>query len=142
MISIGVIAVVMAAVTPFLVSSISLTNSQRGRQIAVELAGEAIEEVRLLKPSALVSLPASAPLASVNGLPYALNREVETCYRPVGGDQSCRTGGAPGDVPFVRVVVGVTWRDRHCDHSLCTYRTSTLISTATTNPLFTSGATS
>lgn len=53
MMSMFVIGTVMAAVAPFLVTSVALSNRQRADQAAVQVANGAIERVRALKPQFL-----------------------------------------------------------------------------------------
>ena len=55
MISIMVISVVMGALTAFFVSGMSLTRMQGGRQVAAQLAVDAVERVRKLEPASLLS---------------------------------------------------------------------------------------
>jgi prepilin-type N-terminal cleavage/methylation domain-containing protein len=47
-VSIAIIGIVMASLTTFFVTTMSVTNQQRGRQVAVQLAADATERVRAL----------------------------------------------------------------------------------------------
>lgn len=95
-------------------------------------------------PSAAANAGADAPLPTV-GVPVEVNRTsyeqwfyVGRCWQPVGGG-ACGTGpAASGDVPFFRVVVAVTWRERRCAAGLCSYVTSTLVSSVAREPVFNS----
>jgi prepilin-type N-terminal cleavage/methylation domain-containing protein len=54
-VSIAVIGVVMSALTTFFVTTMAVTNQQRGRQVAVQLAADATERVRALDSSQLIA---------------------------------------------------------------------------------------
>ncbi|PRY27908.1 putative Ig domain-containing protein [Pseudosporangium ferrugineum] len=53
--SIVVIGTVMASVAPFLVRSLNVSDQQRGDQIAVQVANDALERVRGLDPTSLLT---------------------------------------------------------------------------------------
>ncbi|MET0495480.1 MAG: putative Ig domain-containing protein [Actinoplanes sp.] len=55
LVSIAVIVTVMAAVAPFLTESLMVSNQQRGRQVAIQVANDALERVRALDPSSLLT---------------------------------------------------------------------------------------
>jgi prepilin-type N-terminal cleavage/methylation domain-containing protein len=55
MIAIAVIGTVMAAMAPFLAQSMVVTSDQRSSQVAVEIANDALERVRALKPTSLLA---------------------------------------------------------------------------------------
>ena len=54
-VSIGLIAVVMAAFTTFFVSTVAFTNQQRATQVATQIANSAVEAIRALPASDLVN---------------------------------------------------------------------------------------
>jgi prepilin-type N-terminal cleavage/methylation domain-containing protein len=177
LVSIMVIGVVMVALTAFFVNTTSITNRQRGQQTAIQLADDAIEQVRALKGAALPTgrtgtgtdaqwstagadvLPyltgmrkATDPAPSgdpvlpfnaeqvINGVAYTQHWYLGTCWQaPAGGD--CAGTQLTGYVELFRVVVAVTWPDRRCAGSHCTYVTSTLVSGAESEPVFNSNDT-
>jgi prepilin-type N-terminal cleavage/methylation domain-containing protein len=53
LVSIAVIGIVMTSVAPFLVRSLALADQQRGKQVAIQVANDALERVRALDPSSL-----------------------------------------------------------------------------------------
>ena len=53
-VSIMVVGIVMGALTAFFVSGMSLTRMQGGRQVAVQLAVDAVERARKLEPASLL----------------------------------------------------------------------------------------
>lgn len=85
---------------------------------------------------ATATLPTSPTQAIVvGGLTYWQNWYVGTCWQPKvsSGEVTC---AATGTVRFFRVVVAVTWQDKHCAASTCAYVTSTLVNSASTDPVF------
>ncbi len=80
-------------------------------------------------------LPTTAKAVTVNGLSYGQNWYVGRCWQPLAGG-GCGATPASGDVEFFRVVVAVTWPARQCASSVCSYVTSTLVSSTPTDPLF------
>jgi prepilin-type N-terminal cleavage/methylation domain-containing protein len=55
MVAIALIGTVMAALTPFFAQSLGLTAQQRGKQVAIQVAGDAVERARAVKGSSLLS---------------------------------------------------------------------------------------
>ena len=55
LVAIAVIGTVMTAVAPFLVQSFAVVGQERGRQVAVQVANDALERARALDPSSLVA---------------------------------------------------------------------------------------
>lgn len=53
-VALAVIGTVMTAMAPFLVKSVVMVYQQRGEQAAVEIANDALERARALKPSSLL----------------------------------------------------------------------------------------
>jgi type II secretory pathway pseudopilin PulG len=85
-------------------------------------------------------LPTTAKYVTVNGISYGQNWYVGKCWQPqAGGD--CGATQTTGFVEFFRVVVAVAWSERHCPGSTCSYVTSTLVSSASGEPLFNSNPT-
>ncbi|MBB2946606.1 prepilin-type N-terminal cleavage/methylation domain-containing protein [Actinoplanes lutulentus] len=54
-VALAIVSITLLASTPFFVASLNNVNSQRGRQAAIQLANTAIEQVRGLQGSALLS---------------------------------------------------------------------------------------
>jgi len=175
LVALGLIGVVMAALTAFFVATASTTSRQGGAQSAAQLADDAVELVRSLRGSALASgrdktssdtqwsapvagaaswltgmsetwdsaaaypagrtaaLPTSPTVVTVAGVPYSQSWYVGTCWQPAAGGD-CVTGG--GTVPFYRVVVAVTWPERHCSGGTCSYLSATLVGSNTKDPVF------
>jgi prepilin-type N-terminal cleavage/methylation domain-containing protein len=155
------IGVVMGALTTFYVNSMSIMNHQRGKQTAIQLASSGVERVRALKASDLATAPASSPTATpcstpvpVTGVDVAGLQQwdddcpslgisyhrywyVGKCWQQAGRGECTGTTAA---VELFRVVVAVTWSDKNCQSSACTYATSTMVSGGS-DPLFTPGTT-
>jgi prepilin-type N-terminal cleavage/methylation domain-containing protein len=175
-VAIALVGIVMASMSAFLVSSMTVTSQQSGRKGAIQIADDATELVRALKGSALLTgrdytsvdaqwnnpttgvspylstmseawdttvtsggasapLPTSPKSVTLNGVAYGQHWYVGRCWQPTaGGDCAAATG----DVPFFRVVVAVTWTAKNCPASACSYVTTTLVSSAASDPLFNS----
>jgi prepilin-type N-terminal cleavage/methylation domain-containing protein len=173
MVSIMLIGIILTALTSFFVSTNSVTNYQRGKQVAVQLAGDAAERVRGLQGSAVIvgrdadstanqvqvpgvaaylvdattvsdssaptgtgataALPTAPRDAVVNGITYRQHWYVGACWQALGGGDCSKT---VQEVAFYRIVVAVTWSDRRCPSSACTYVTSTLVSSVSQDPVF------
>src|SRR5690349_11982829 len=52
-VALALIGMFMAALGPFLTTSLSVTNTQRARQVAIQLAGDAMEQARSLTGAGL-----------------------------------------------------------------------------------------
>jgi len=82
-------------------------------------------------PLPAATLTTSALTSRVNGVDYQQHWFVGRCWQVVGGgDCAIRDG-----VPFLKVVVAVTWPERNCPGD-CTFVTATLISSAVDEPVF------
>jgi prepilin-type N-terminal cleavage/methylation domain-containing protein len=175
-VAIALVGVVMASLSAFLVTSVSVTSQQSGRKGAIQAADDATELVRALKGSALLTgrdyntvhtqwqagmtgglssylstmaeawdttaatgsgatapLPTTSKSVTLNGVTYGQSWYVGRCWQPTaGGDCAAATG----DVGFFRVVVAVTWTEKHCPASACSYVATTLVSSAAGDPVF------
>jgi prepilin-type N-terminal cleavage/methylation domain-containing protein len=83
-------------------------------------------------------LPTIARTVVVNGISYDENFYVGRCWQPQGGGDCVKL---PSYVEFFRVIVAVTWPEQHCPNAICSYVTSTLVSSAAGDPVFNSNAT-
>ncbi len=86
---------------------------------------------------ATAPLPTSPKVVTVNGISYGQNWYIGRCWQPQagGGCGATQTVGL-AYVELFRVVVAVTWPERHCASSTCSYVTSTLVSSASGEPVF------
>ncbi|NMO53279.1 prepilin-type N-terminal cleavage/methylation domain-containing protein [Actinoplanes sp. TBRC 11911] len=112
LVALTLVIVVMASVSPYLVKSFAFVALQRGDQVAAQLANSTLEQVRALKPSALVSgrsqAEAAAQFAAAPAIPelasylaqvtpaydphYATNdEEITTDPQPVTVDKTVYT---------------------------------------------------
>jgi prepilin-type N-terminal cleavage/methylation domain-containing protein len=64
LVALTLVIVVMASVSPYLIKSFAFVALQRGDQVASQLANSTLEQVRALKPSALVSGRSQAEAAA------------------------------------------------------------------------------
>jgi hypothetical protein len=80
-------------------------------------------------------LPTTAQTVTLGGVRYSQSWYLGRCWQPpAGGD--CGATQPAGAVELVRVVVAVTWPDRHCAAGTCSYVTATLVSGASREPVF------
>ena len=89
---------------------------------------------------ATAQLPTTAQGTDVNGVHYLQNWYVGRCWQPVAGGD-CQKDSSAGPVVFYRVIVAVTWPEKHCTAGTCSFVTSTLVNTASDSPLFNSNQT-
>jgi hypothetical protein len=85
---------------------------------------------------ASAALPTTGVVTRVNGVDYTQNWYLGECRQQLGISGSCDDPSAPDpdpalDVPFLRVVVAVTWTGRPCTGGVCVYLTTTLMTPAT-----------
>jgi len=92
-VALAVLSVTMLASAPFFVNSLTNVNRQRTRQAAVQLAGTAMEQVRGLKGSALLTGRSTlATQAQFNAAPAAVAPYLATMQ--VVGDPMITTAGS------------------------------------------------
>jgi prepilin-type N-terminal cleavage/methylation domain-containing protein len=129
-VAISLMAVVMSAMGTFYVSSLVTTSAQSGRQAAMQLATDALERARAL-PVTTVEAGLPNEVKTVDGVPYTQTWQVATCRLSSG---ACVTTGSTH--PYLRVTVTVSWTERTCPTSACSYAAATLVTRATVDPLF------
>jgi prepilin-type N-terminal cleavage/methylation domain-containing protein len=189
LVSVSVIAIVMAGLTALFTNTLSVGNRQDLRQTAIQLASDGLDRARALRGSSVFqgrdlqstnlqwanaqsdqdaagrplpgissyltdmvkvsdSLAASGAGATatlstspsptlVGGVRYDRSWYVGSCGQPNDGGP-CGKALPQGFVPFYRVVVAVTWPDQKCADQVCSFVTATLVSAASTEPVFTS----
>lgn len=114
LVSVAIIGTVMAAAAPFLVTSLSISDQQRDAQVAVQLANNALERVRALEPTeVLTGRGTTAVQAQFAGASAAV-RPYLSEMTAVGSSNlpSTSTDGATATLPTVAVPVtmgGVTY---------------------------------
>lgn len=89
---------------------------------------------------ATAALPTTAKSVPINGVSYGQNWYVGKCWQPKSGGD-CGATQTTGYVEFFRVVVALTWSEKHCVNSACSFVTSTLVSNASSEPVFNSNQT-
>jgi prepilin-type N-terminal cleavage/methylation domain-containing protein len=82
---------------------------------------------------ATAAVPTAYQTVTLNRMDYRQYWYIGQCWQPAAGGD-CGSTAAP--VAMFRVVVAVTWPDHHCDGGTCGYVTSTLISSASDDPVF------
>lgn len=90
--------------------------------------------------SSTAALPTTAQTVTINSVPFSQNWYVGRCWQPVlGGD--CTATQTSGAVAFYRVVAAVGWTGRRCPATGCVQLASTLVSSASSEPVFNSNQT-
>jgi prepilin-type N-terminal cleavage/methylation domain-containing protein len=159
LVSLLILAVVMTSMVTFFVSTMAVLAQQRDRQAAIQLVDDGMELVRAKgtavadgrtsgtvtpAPGADLSgmkqlnvagsgaeLPLQTTEGPIAGVTYQRYIYIGTCVEPATASGTATCTPNTGDVEFYRVVVAVTWPDRHCTGGTCSYVSSTLVSCGT-----------
>ncbi|HEY3715521.1 MAG TPA: putative Ig domain-containing protein [Jatrophihabitantaceae bacterium] len=172
-VTISLITVVMTALASFFLNAMASTNHQRARQTATQLANSAVETLRGLHASDLVTghdttsvssqfaaapaavrpwltsmdpatdstapagsgatarIPTVALTQTLNNVAYRVNDYLGWCGVPTDGSGAdCSQAAVSTGTKYLRAVVAVTWPEKRCPASTCSYVTATLISAA------------
>ena len=118
--SLAVIGVVLTAVTTFFIRSMITVELQGARQAAIQIASDGMERLRQKPGSeALGWIMANlSETVTTNGIRYRRNWDPPTL------------------TALMTVTERVSWDDKNCAGGVCSYVTSTVISTASVEPLF------
>jgi len=195
-VAMGLIAIVMTAATAFFVNVLQGSSYLRGKQTAVQLVDDSLEQARAyevksvvlgrdqnssdtqwnaglaiaaIKPYLQATQEAYDPTAAsgagtscsnnpsgttpaclatvgqsstINGIGYTANTYVGTCVR-LPGATTCTKAALPAanldpavvGVGFYRVIVAVTWKNKVCAGSLCSYASAELLNPSS-DPIF------
>jgi prepilin-type N-terminal cleavage/methylation domain-containing protein len=121
LVSLAVIGVVLTAVSTFFVRSMVITTLEGARQAAVEVAAAGMEQLRAVPGALAISwLLDNAAAKSV----------------PMGTTTFTRTWDKPTLSDLMPATVHVSWTSNGCKDNSCSYSATTLISTATIEPVF------
>lgn len=167
LIAVVLVTIVMSAMVGFLTTTTAVLALQRDRQTAIQLADDAMEQVRATSAAVLptgraagaatppvapgvsltgmvewdkpgtgtAAVPLSTTRGPIAGVTYRQYAYLGICYQPAAsGTVSCTTTKPSQTTPyaqFYRVVVAITWTNRHCTGGTCSYVTSTLVSCGT-----------
>jgi prepilin-type N-terminal cleavage/methylation domain-containing protein len=132
LVAISLIGVLMTALGSFYVSSLVTTSIQSGRQVATQIATDALERARSL-PVGTLEAGLANTTKRVDNVPYTQAWAVAECRF---SGSTCVAPGASEEGEYLRVTVTVTWADQTCPTAGCTYAASTLISRSAIDPLF------
>lgn len=191
-VSMALIAIVMTAATMFFVNVLQASSYLRGKQAAVQLADDSLEQARayevksvlngrdqnssdtqwnaglnnlMVKPylqatqevydssaasgagTSCSNTPAgntpacintTGQVTTINGINYTVNTYVGSCIR-LSGSTACTKGAlsavGANDVGFYRIITAVTWTNKVCPSSTCTYVSAELLNTSS-DPIF------
>jgi prepilin-type N-terminal cleavage/methylation domain-containing protein len=129
-----------------LASTMLRTGRDRGRTdaqwvapvpgVAAHLAGSVPAVDTGATPGSTPRLPFTEHVMA-NGIRYTRHVYVGECWlAETQPGASCVSSADPGDVPFLRVVVAVTWPDRGCPARGCSYVTATLVGADVDDAIF------
>lgn len=121
LVSLAVIGVVLTAVSTFFVRSMVITNLEGTRQAAVAVASAGMEQLRAV-PGALT-------------LSWLVSNAAATKV-PMGTTTFTRTWDVPSTASLIPATEHVTWTSNGCPNNACSYSATTLISTASVEPIF------
>jgi prepilin-type N-terminal cleavage/methylation domain-containing protein len=109
MVSMSLISITMAAFTPFFVGAMAVTDYQRTRQVAIQLAGDAVERARALNGSALLTgRGLTASTAQWAGAPAPVRPYLDTLSLAWDTDPLLAAGaGAAAPLPTAAVFVPI-----------------------------------
>jgi prepilin-type N-terminal cleavage/methylation domain-containing protein len=113
LVSIAVIGTVMAAVAPFLVQSLAVSSRQRSAQVGIQVANDALERVRALDPSSLLTGRSElATTAQWQAAPAVLREHLNGMQRTADPMLALTaTSGSQAPLPTVPFVVAVNGID-------------------------------
>jgi prepilin-type N-terminal cleavage/methylation domain-containing protein len=120
--ALAVIGVVLTATTALFVRSMTIVNAQGARQAAFQVATDGLEGLRSVsgaRAQTWLATHAATETIIVNTVPYQRSWTVDL-----------------SNPALLRATVAVTWPERECPGSGCVYQATTLISTATAEPVF------
>jgi prepilin-type N-terminal cleavage/methylation domain-containing protein len=86
------------------------------------------------------ALPTIPLPVTVNGVTFYENFYIGQCWQPLVGGACAKLSLLATDITLYRVVVQVTWSEKHCPNNGCSMIAATLISGVSTEPLFNSNA--
>jgi prepilin-type N-terminal cleavage/methylation domain-containing protein len=86
------------------------------------------------------ALPTAPLPVTVNGLTFYENFYIGQCFQPLAGGACVKTAALVTDIKLFRVVVQVTWSEKHCPNNGCSLIATSLISGVSVEPLFNSNA--
>jgi prepilin-type N-terminal cleavage/methylation domain-containing protein len=119
--SLAVIGVVLTATTTYFIRSMVIVNLEGARQAAILVASTSMEQLR--------SVPGALALSWLVD-----NAAAEAV--PMGSVSYTRSWDVPALSALIPATVHVKWPSRGCVNNICEYSTTTLISTATVEPVF------
>ena len=120
--AVAVISVVLTATTALFVRSMTMVNAQGAHQAAFQVATDGLESLRSVSGAQAptwLAAHAATETVLVNAVPYQRSWTVDTT--------------TPG---LLSATVAVSWPERECPAGGCVFKATTLISTATAEPVF------
>lgn len=120
--AVAIISVVLTATSALFVRSMTIVNAQGARQAAFQVATDGLEGLRSVSGAQAqnwLAAHAATETIIVNTVSYQRAWTVDTT--------------TPG---LLGATVSVSWRERECPAGGCAYQATTLISTATAEPVF------
>jgi type II secretory pathway pseudopilin PulG len=133
LVALGLVALVASFSLTFQISSMSAMRTQADRQVAVQLASQALDTARTTGAAALLSSPPATRVETVNKLDFTQLWSITPCRQRVPASECTEPGRAPGTAEMVRVVVTVQWGD---SGRILTERAAALVGSASVEPVF------
>jgi prepilin-type N-terminal cleavage/methylation domain-containing protein len=134
--ALAVVGVVAAASTTFFIRSMITVNLQGTRQAAIQVAADAMEQLRAVPGSRAldwITANATQPEQKRNGLTYQI------AWSCVDADSAAKLSAlisCTADTLVLQPEVTVTYQGNGCPAGGCAYSTNTRISTYSVDPIF------
>jgi prepilin-type N-terminal cleavage/methylation domain-containing protein len=133
LVSLGLIGLVGAFAIRLQVSSLSVTREHANREIAAELASEALDTASVTGGSALLAAVPASRTTAVSGVNFTEQWTVTPCKQSSPGGACTTAASAPGTAELARVVITVRWSESGGTHS---EQAAALVSAAATDRVF------
>jgi prepilin-type N-terminal cleavage/methylation domain-containing protein len=99
---------------------------------------EAYDSTAATGSGATAALPTAPLPVTVNGLTFYENFYIGQCFQPLDGGACVKAAAQVTDIKLYRIVVQVTWSEKHCPNNGCSLIATSLISGVSIEPLFNS----
>ncbi len=133
LLSVGLIGLVGAFAIAFHTSSLSVTRQQANREVAAQLASEALDRARATGGAAVLARGHGAATRTVNGIRFSEEWTASPCTQAAPGGVCTTAPAVPGALELARVVVTVRWSEAGGVRS---ERVAALVSAAESEPVF------
>jgi prepilin-type N-terminal cleavage/methylation domain-containing protein len=111
LLALSLVSLVAAFALTFHFSSATAVRTQANRQVAAQLASEALDEARAAGGAALLAAPPAPAAVTINKVSFQRRWSVSACREATPGAGCTAAQPGPGVVDLARVVVTVQWNE-------------------------------